>query len=161
MSHVAHGVQRIGDDDQDAIRGVFDGLLHGVLHDLVVGPQQVVAAHAGFARKPRGQDHNVGVGRRFVAVATGYPDIDSGYRYGFQDVQPFALRYTFHNVHHDHVGQTFVGQAHRTTGADIAGAHNRHFLSHIDLLTLMHYSCRRTRSNCARTSRRCRLSPQD
>src|SRR5207302_2718150 len=44
-----HGVEGIGDDDQDAIRRVMHDLADHVIHDFVVGMQKIIAAHAGLA----------------------------------------------------------------------------------------------------------------
>ena len=63
-----HGVQRIGDHDQEALGRIRDHLRDYVLHDLVVGLQQVVAAHARLAGNAGRDDDNVGVGRDLVAI---------------------------------------------------------------------------------------------
>ncbi len=65
---LGHGVERVGDDDEDAVRRVLHDLADHIAHDLVVGVEQVVAAHAGLARDAGGDDDDVGVGGVGVVV---------------------------------------------------------------------------------------------
>src|SRR5205085_5565278 len=45
-----HGVKRVRDDDEDAVRRMLHHLAYDSLHDSVVSVEQIVAAHAGLAR---------------------------------------------------------------------------------------------------------------
>src|SRR5258706_8485007 len=65
-----HGIEGIGDDDEDAVRRVVHDLADYVVHDFVVGIQKVIAAHAGLARNSGGDDDDVGVGDVGVVVRT-------------------------------------------------------------------------------------------
>ncbi len=73
VSRLRHGVERVGDDDQDAIGRVLHHFADHIAHDLEIGVEQIVAAHAGLARNARRDDHDVGV--RGVGVIVGAEDI--------------------------------------------------------------------------------------
>ena len=55
-----HGVERVGDDDDEGVGRVLLDVLADRLHDAGVDADQVVAAHAGLARHAGGDDHHVG-----------------------------------------------------------------------------------------------------
>ena len=78
-----------------------------ILHDLVVGVQQIVAAHARLARNAGGNDHDVGI--RGVSVVIGADDMGIAFLDGhrFQQIEAFALRHAFDDVDQDDVGQFF------------------------------------------------------
>ena len=61
VSRLRHGVQRIGNDDEDAVGRILHDLAHHIAHDLVVGVEQIVAAHARLARNAGGDHHDVRV----------------------------------------------------------------------------------------------------
>ena len=56
-----HGVERIGDTDDEGFRRVFAQAGADLLHDLEVDFEEIVAAHAGFPRHASGDDHHIGV----------------------------------------------------------------------------------------------------
>ena len=68
QGHVDHRVERIGDDDEDRVGRVPDGLLDDGADDPGVLGQQVVAAHARLAGQAGGHDHDVRAGRVGVVV---------------------------------------------------------------------------------------------
>ena len=55
-----HGVERVGDADDEGVGRVFGDARAHLLHHLEVDFEQVVAAHAGLARHAGGDDHHVG-----------------------------------------------------------------------------------------------------
>ena len=57
-----HGVERVGDDDDEGVGRVLLDALADLLDDLGVDAEQIVAAHAGLARHARGDDDDVGAG---------------------------------------------------------------------------------------------------
>ena len=71
VGHLAHGVERVADHDEDGLRRVLEGLLGALLDDLVVRVEEIVAAHARLAGDAGGDDHHVAVGRFVVAVRAG------------------------------------------------------------------------------------------
>ena len=124
-----HGVERIGDHDDDAVRRVFGDLLGGGADHVVVGEQKVVAAHAGFTGKAGGNDCDIGIGGGLVVVGPGEHHVVALNRAGLQEVETFTLRNTLHDVHQDDIGEFLVRNAQRAIRADVSGAHNGDFLS--------------------------------
>src|SRR6185503_15650746 len=59
LGHPAHDVERVGDHDHGCLRRMLLDLLALRLHDFHVGPDQVVAAHAGLPGDARGHDEEV------------------------------------------------------------------------------------------------------
>src|SRR5208337_4019441 len=100
-----HGVEWIGDDDEDAVRRVMHDLADYVAHDFVVGVQQVVAAHAGLARNSGGDDDDVGVGGVGIVVGAENGGIALLDRHGLEQVETFSLGDAFHDVDEDDIGE--------------------------------------------------------
>ena len=106
---LGHGVERIGDDDEDRVRRDRRNLVHHVRHDLVVGVQQVVAAHAGLARDAGGDDDDVGVRGLGVVVRADDVHVALLDRHGFEQVERLALRDAFRDIDQDDVRQFLRG----------------------------------------------------
>src|SRR5258708_22674708 len=104
---LCHGVERIGDDDEDAVRRVVHDLADYVVHDFVVSIQKIVAAHAGLARNSSGDDDDVGVGGVGVVVRADDVGIALLDRHGFEQVETLSLRDAFHDVAEHDVAQFF------------------------------------------------------
>ena len=68
-----HRIQRIADHDQDTVGRFPDCLFGHALHDVVVGLEQVVTAHAGLAGNTGRDYHHVGTGGLVVAVGAREP----------------------------------------------------------------------------------------
>ncbi len=109
---------------------VLDDLAHHVLHDLVVGVEQVVAAHAGLARNSRGDHNDVGV--RGVGVIIGADDVAVALlnRHCLQQVECLALRNAFHDVDENDIGQFLRGDPMGRGCPHISSSNNRYFLAH-------------------------------
>ena len=75
-----------------------------VVHDLVVGIQKVIAAHAGLAWNSGGDDDDVGVGRVGVVVRADDVGIALLDRHGLEQVETLSLRDAFDDVDEDDVG---------------------------------------------------------
>ena len=134
ICRLRHGVERIGDHDDDAVRRVLGDLLGGGPDDFVIGHQEIVAAHARFAREAGGDDRDIGVRGRLVIVGARDHHVIALNRAGLQQVERLTLRNAFHHVDQDDIGKFFIGNAQRAIRADISGAHNRDFLSQNQLL---------------------------
>ena len=81
---------------------------HDIAHDLVIRVEQVVAAHAGFARDAGRDDDDVGV--RGVFVIVGAADVGVAFLdgHGFEQIESLALGHALDDVDEYDVGQ-FLG----------------------------------------------------
>ena len=105
--------------------------VHDVGHDLEVGVEQVVAAHAGLAGDAGGDDDDVGVGGVGVVVGAGDVAVALLDGHGLEEVEPLALRHAFDDVDEDDVGE-FLGRDPVSGGCtDVAGAYDCDFLTHV------------------------------
>ena len=120
-----------------------DHLGDDVGHDLEVGVEQVVAAHAGLARDARGDDDDIGVGGVGVVVGAGDGAVALLDRHGLHQVERLALGDALHDVDQHHVRQFLRRDPVRSRRPYISRANNRYLLPHpIRLLVLI---LRRTR----------------
>ena len=131
ICRLGHGVQRIGDHDKNAIGRRGDAFADHILHDLVVGVEQVVAAHPRLAREAGSDHHNVGVCSVGVIIGATHCRIALFDGHGLQQIEAFALRHAFDNIDEHNIGQFFAGDPVSGGSADIAGAHNGDFLAHV------------------------------
>ena len=134
VRHMAHGIEGIRDYNQNAARRILDGVFHGVLDDVIVGPQQIIPAHPRLAGEAGSQHHNIGVGGRLVVVTARDFDVDARHGAGLQYVQRLALRDTLQNIDHHDVGQPFVRQTQSATCAHVSCPHNCNPFPHRSLL---------------------------
>jgi hypothetical protein len=112
------------------MRMEFD-LVHHVGHDLVVGLQQVVAAHAGLARDARGDDHDVGVCCFGVVVRADDVHVALLDRHGFEQVERLALGNALRHVDEDYVSK-FLGCYPVCGGrAYVSCSNDSYFLAHV------------------------------
>ena len=65
---IGHRIHRVGDDDEDRIRGMLQRLLHNTLDDLCVDTDKLLTRHARLTRKAGGNDDNIGICRRSVVI---------------------------------------------------------------------------------------------
>src|SRR5208283_4681393 len=98
VSGLRHRIQRVGDDDENAIGRMLHHLAHHIAHDLVIGVDEVVAAHARLAGNAGGDDHDVRV--RGVDVIVGADDerVPLFDGHGLEQVETFALGHAFNDV---------------------------------------------------------------
>ncbi len=94
-------------------------LAYHVAHDLVVGVEQVVAAHAGLARNAGGDDHDVGVGGVGVIVGAENVGVALLDGHGLKQVERLALGYAFDDVDQNDVGMFLRRQPVRRGGAHV------------------------------------------
>ena len=122
LGHVAHGVERVRDDDQDGVRRAGDHLLGDGRDDALVRGHEVVAAHAGRARVAGGDDDDVGAGGLLVAVRADHRRLVAEDRAGLVDVERLALREVLDDVDENDVGVVATGDLLRGGRADRARA---------------------------------------
>ncbi|CAO3352082.1 hypothetical protein [Azospirillum melinis] len=124
-----HHVERVGDDDDEGVRGVLaDGLADG-LADAAVDADQVVAAHARLARDAGGDDHDVGTLDDRVVVAAGQAGVEALDRGGFGEIQRLAGRHAFGDVEQDDVAQFLLSGEQSQRAANLAGTDERNLLA--------------------------------
>ena len=136
LRHPAHHVERVRHHDDDRLWAVLLDLLRDLLHDVGVSADQVVAAHAGLARDPRRNDHELAPRRRGVVVGADHARVESFDRRRLPLVEGFALGHALDHVDEDDApGELLFGQALGGGGADVAGADDRDLLEHAGILS--------------------------
>ncbi len=135
VGHLAHGVERVADHDQDRVRRLRERLLRALLDDLVVGVQEVVAAHPRLAGDAGGDHHHVGARGVLVVVRADHPGVGALDGGGLHDVEALALGNPLEDVDEDDVGQLPVGQALGEGRAHVARSHHRDFPVHANDLS--------------------------
>src|ERR1700685_3889425 len=99
-------------------------------HDVVVGVEQVVAAHAGLARNARGYHDDVGIRGVLVVVGAGNVGIALLDGHSFEPIQALALRNAFNDVDEHYVGELFGSDPVSRGCAYISRTYDRYFLAH-------------------------------
>jgi hypothetical protein len=98
VSDIGHGIQRIGDNDQDGIWRILYNILRNLFDNLGVDGEQIIAAHSGLAGNPCGDNNDVGISRILVIVGAddiGIKTLDGS---GLAQVESFALRHAFNDI---------------------------------------------------------------
>jgi len=75
VRELRHGIQRVGNQNQDRVRRLRHHVLDHLAHDVHVGLDEVRPAHTGLASNPRGYDRNVRA--RGLRVAVGPTTFES------------------------------------------------------------------------------------
>ncbi len=127
LHHPHHRVERVGDDDDERVRAEFFQVLRHRRNDAGVGGDEVVAAHAGLARDPGGDDHHIRAFEVLVIIRAFDGSIDAFDRTGLRNVERFALRQAFDHVEQHHIAEFFVHCQMRQRAADIACADETDF----------------------------------
>ncbi len=117
-----HGVQRVGDADDESFRSIFLDARANLFHHLEVDAQKVVAAHARLARHACGHDDNVCAFDCCVVVGAGIFRIKTVNRRRFGNIQSLTLRGAFRNVEKDDVAEFLQTSQMGERAADHAGA---------------------------------------
>src|SRR5208337_5153571 len=130
VSGLRHGVERVRDDDENAVRRVMDDLADDVAHDFEVGIQQIVAAHAGLAWNSGGNDDDVGVGGIGIVVGPENRRVALLDGHGLEQIKTFALGNAFDDVDEDDIGQFFRGNPMCGGSAYVSRTYDRYFIAH-------------------------------
>ena len=120
--HPHHRIERIGDADDEGVGRILLDALGDLRDDLGVDADQVVAAHARFARYAGGHDDDVGPGDRFVAVDALIGGVHTLDRGQFGDIQALALGNALDDVEQNHVAQLLEADQVGQRSADVPGA---------------------------------------
>jgi hypothetical protein len=127
---LCHGVQRVGDYDENRIGRVFDDVTDHILHNFVVGVQQVVAAHARFARNTGRNHDDIGVRGIRIVIGAYNEGVASFDRHRLEQVQSLALRDAFDDIDQNHIGQLCGCNPMSRSGPHVASAYDSYFLAH-------------------------------
>src|SRR5439155_3724418 len=117
-------------DHEDRLRRALRHLRRHAADDLLVLPEQIVAAHSRLARQTGGDDHDVGVFGPVVRIRAAQQRVvrlDGG---GLIHVERLPLRDAFDDVDEHDVGKLFESDALGHGCADIAGTDDCHFRFH-------------------------------
>ena len=132
-----HRVERVGDADDEGVRRVGGDALADRFHDLEVDAEQVVAAHARFARDAGGDDADVGAGDVGVIVGAFEDSVELVDRRALGDVERLALRRAFGDVEEDDVAEFLERGEMGQRAPDLSGADERDLRScHLACLRL-------------------------
>jgi hypothetical protein len=109
---------------------MFHRLADDVIHDAVVGLEQVIAAHAGLAGDAGGNHDDVGVRRVSIVLRAKNVGIPLLNGHGFQQIQTFALRHAVNDVDEHDIGEFFGGNPVSCCRAHVSRTDNRYFPTH-------------------------------
>ncbi len=130
-----HGVERVGDADDEGLRGMrLDPRRHRV-HDLEVDAEQVVAAHAGLAGDACGDDDDVGAGDRGIVARAGQSRVDALNRGRFGQIQRLALRHAINDVEKDDVAELLQRRQESQRSANLPGSDQSYLLARHRILS--------------------------
>ena len=123
--HHDHGVERIGDADDESAGAV--GFYPGAdrLHDLGVDADQVVAAHARPAGDAGGDDDHVGALDGAITPRPPDAGVKPFDRGRFGDVERFALRNAADDIEQHDIAQFLQSGQMGQCAADVTGANKR------------------------------------
>ena len=93
-----HGVERVGDDDDEGVGRVLLDAGADLLHHLEVDADEVVAAHAGLARHAGGDDADVGAVDVGVGVGAAQLAVEALDRARLGEIERLALRQALDDV---------------------------------------------------------------
>src|SRR5262249_44305373 len=115
-----HGVERIGDADDEGIGRVFPDAGADLLHHLEVDAEEIVTAHAWLARHPSGDDADSGTVDGVVGIGTGETRIEAFDRRRLNEIERLALGNAFGNVEQHYVAEFFEANKMGERAADLA-----------------------------------------
>jgi hypothetical protein len=96
---------------------------------LQVDADQIVAAHAGFARHAGGDDHHIRALDVGIAVGALVLRVEAVDRRGFGDIEALALRNALGDIEQDDVAQFLHAREMGERAADLAGANEGDLLA--------------------------------
>ena len=124
-----HGIERVGDADDESVGCIFLDPCPDLLHHLEIDREEIVAAHARLARHARGDDAHLGVVERFIGIGAGEGSVEPIDRRGLRDVERFALRHAFGDVEHHDVAKFLQADQMGQCSADLTGANQSNLVA--------------------------------
>ena len=144
-----HRVERIGDADDEGVRGVRLDALADRLHHLQIDAEQIVAAHPRLAGDAGGDDDDVGAPDVGIIVRALERDVEALDRAALGKIERLALRHALDDVEQDDVAQLPGGRQMGEGSADIAGTDKRDLVASHGALPAMFRS--KKRRGCGRS----------
>jgi hypothetical protein len=127
LHHPDHGIERVGDDDHKGVGTVMaDVLAHRADH-VGVGADQVVAAHAGLARHPGGDDDDVSPREVGIVACAAQGCVEALDWTALRKVEGLAGRHSLHDVEENDVPELLHGHKVGQRPPDLASANEGDF----------------------------------
>ena len=124
-----HGVERIGDADDEGVGRVLLDAGADLLHHLQIDAEKIVAAHARLARHAGGDDADRGALDLVIGIGADDAGVEALHRSGLRQIERLALRHAFHDVEKNDVAQLLEADQMRQRSADLTGADQCNFVS--------------------------------
>ena len=93
-----------------------------LLHDFEIDAEEVVAAHAGLARHPGGDDAHRRAFERLVGIGAGHAGVKPFDRRRLHQIERLALRHALHDVEQDDVAELLETNQERQRPTDLTRA---------------------------------------
>ncbi len=122
LHHPDHDVERVGDDDDEGVRAMLLDVLADRGDDLGVDADEIVAAHAGFARDAGRDDNDIGARQLGIIVRADDLGVKILDRRGLGDIERLALRHAFDDVEQHDVAEFLQSDEQRQRAANLPGA---------------------------------------
>ena len=136
-----HGVERIGDADDEGVGRVLLDAGADLLHHFQIDAEKIVAAHAGLARHAGGDDADRRALDQFVGIGADDAGVEALDRTGLRQIERLAVRNPLHDVEKNDVTELLEPDQMRQRSADLTGAdqcnlvsrHRRKVLDWLDI----------------------------
>ena len=151
LQNIDHDVERIGDADDEGLGRVFLDALADRVHDLRVGGDKIVAAHARLTRNAGGDDDDVGALDRLVIGGAEQLRVEAFDRRCLGDIQRLALRHAIDHVEQNDVAQFLHTGQKRQRATDLSSSNKSYLLTRHSVLIL------RSLTHCPILVRQCPL----
>ena len=132
-----HGIKRIGNTNDKGLGRVFFDALADLPHDFQINLDQVVAAHAGFARHTGGNDDNVGTANGGIGFRAFQRGVKAANGRAFSQIECLALRYAVDNIENDNVAKFLQAGEMCQRAADLSATNECDFFTSHDKPSLI------------------------
>ena len=130
VGDLRHGIERVGNHNQDAVGRVDDHVLDNFANDFGIGIEQVITAHSRLAGDSRGNHYDVRVSGVFVIVGAEHVRIALLDGHGFEQIQSLALRHAFYDIDQDNIGKFLGGDPMGGCSAYVSSTYDGYFFAH-------------------------------
>src|SRR5262249_46736607 len=124
-----HRVERVADNNNDAVWRVLYDFLRDSLNDPVIRFQEIVTAHPRLTSNAGGGHHKVRLRSVSIRIRSIKPAVVSSDRGRLCKIQRLALRHPFEDVYQDNIRQFLIYDALPRGRTDVGGSNNTDFPS--------------------------------